>query len=514
MHMPHIADTDPSRRRLLLPLLLTLAAVACSAQEPAAPRAAREFEAAAPATAAKPTLSAEDFMAQVQAESAAAEAFNERHRPLQFSGRLDQAVAELVAHGEQGGAARRFAIGNMLWSLAPDASLSLHRSADALQPEQPEILYELALHYTRKDDCAAALPLWKRLQASRIGIPAQATYIAAYCHLAGDPQAAVDIVFASEVDSHHVGAEKMSFEVFGGPSDLTRFDRDYRDAAGGDRGALERLLARSFDWQTDWWNHAPQPSAQDAAIALARTQWNPQQRERQEWDCLWPKLRDNERAFEAADLDRCRVLVGGHPYPASSALGLVALGRLVARSEQPPDFAALLARHGGTLRERATSKAGDLEALRVLAYLQQGAGDDAGLAQSDELGWKRYRDARFALSRVQHAEPEPDVPPDAAYRAMLAQAAQDFPHVPLYPMLEAVYRAGRGDPPAVDVARVLQAETRTLDLSVRNGDLRSHSQLKALYRRLAKTLEQEKADAAPNQRAQSGRADANAAART
>lgn len=513
----HAIDTDPSRRRLVLPLLiLTLAAAACSAQEPAAPRAAREFEAAAPAaaTAAKASLSAEDFLAQVEAESEGAAAFNERHRPLQFSGRLDQAVSELVAYGEQGGAARRFAIGNMLWSLAPDASLSLHRSADALQPDQPEILYELALHYTRKDDCAAALPLWKRLQASRVGIPAQATYIAAYCHLAGDPQAAVEIVDASKVDSHHVGAEKMSFEVFGGPSDLSRFDRDYRDAAGGDRGALERLLARSFDWQTDWWNHAPQPSAQDAAIALARAQWNPQQRERQEWDCLWPKLRDSERAFESADLDRCRVLVGGHPYPASSALGLVALGRLVARSEQPPDFAALLARHGGTLRERATGKAGDLEALRVLAYLQQGAGDAAGLAQSDELGWKRYRDPRFALSRVQHAEPEPGVAPDPAYRAMLAQAARDFPHAPLYPMLEAVYRALPGDPPAADVARVLQAETRTLDLSVRNGDLRSHSQLKALYRRLAKTLAEEKANAGATQRAQSGSADANATAKT
>lgn len=493
---PHRSEpTAPRPRRRVLLCALILAATACSGQEPAQPAAKREFD-ATPAAAAPHTASAEDFMAQVEAESDAADRFNQRHRPLQFSGRLDQAVAELVAYAEQGGAARRFAIGNMLWSLAPDASLSLHRSADAQQPEQPEILYELALHYTRKDECAAALPLWKRLRAGRIGIPDQAAYIAAYCHLAsGDLRGAVNLVRAADIDSHHVGAEKMSFEVFGGPAELARYDQEYRRAAGGDRDALERLLARSFDWRTDWWNHAPQPSAQDAAIALARTQWPAQSPEREQWDCLWPKLRDKEQAFGYADLDRCGVLVGGHPYPASSALGLVALGRWVARADQPPDFAALLARHGGVLRERAGGRRDDLQALRVLAYLQQGAGDDAGLAQSDELGWKRYRDERFALSRVQHAEPAAGVAADPAYRAMLAQAAQDFPHAPLYPMLEAVYRAGGGDPPAADVARVLQAETRSLDLSVRSGALRSHSQLKALYRRLDKALEQQGADA-------------------
>lgn len=491
-----VTDTNAARRRRLLPCLLwILAATACSAQEPATPAARPEFDASAtPAASAKAALSSDEFMAQVGAESQAAEAFEERHRPLQFSGRVDQAVAELVAYAEQGGAARRFAIGNMLWSLAPETSLSLHRAADAAQPDQPEILYELALHYTRKDDCAAALPLWKRLRSSRVGLPAQAAYLAAYCHLAtGDPRGAVAIVQSSDIDGSHVGAEKMSFEVFGGPAELIRFDQDYRKASGGDRGALENSLARSFDWRTDWWNSGPKAAAQDAAIALARTQWSAGTREREQWDCLWPKLRDRAQPFGPQDLDRCRVLVGGHPYPASSALGLVALARWLAQAEQPPDFAALLARHGGALRERATGARDDLHALRVLAYLQQGAGDAAGLAQTDELGWKRYRDERFALSRVQHAEPGPGVAPDAAYRTMLAQAARDFPHAPLYPMLEAVYRAGGGDPPAADVARVLQAETRTLDLSVRNGDLRSHSQLKALYRRLAKALEAESA---------------------
>ncbi|ROU08291.1 hypothetical protein [Lysobacter enzymogenes] len=491
-----------SHRPVAPTLLLALAAAVCSGGSPAAATGAAARDSGTAASVmpqATMRLSNEAFLAQVGAESQAADDFGRRHLPLQFSGRLDQAVAELVAYAERGGAARRFAIGNMLWAMAPDASLGLHRSADALQPEQPEILFELALHYTRKDDCAAALPLWARLRAGPIGIPATATYVAAYCHLVrGDLRGAVAIVRDSDVDSHHVGAEKMSYEVFGGPSELSLFDRDYRQAAGGDRAALERLLARSFDWHGDWWNAAPQASAQDAAIALARTQWSPRQRERQEWDCLWPKLRDGAQAFGYDDLERCRVIVGGHPssahpYPASSALGWVALGRAVARAAQPPDFAALLARHGDTLRERAVGVAGDLQALRVLAYLQQGAGDAAGLAASDELGWKRYREEAFARSRIERARPAADAAPDPAYRALLAQAAQDFPHDPLYPLLQA--SDGGGDPSAADLARILQAETRTLDLSVRSGGLRSHSQLKALYRLLDTALE--KAGARP-----------------
>ena len=58
-------------------------------------------------------------------------------------------------------------------------------------------------------------------------------------------------------------------------------------------------------------------------------------------------------------------------------------------------------------------------------------------------------------------------------------------------MLAAADRAGDGDPSAADLARILQAETRTQDLSVRSGGLRSHSQLKALYRLLDQALAKE-----------------------
>ena len=63
-------------------------------------------------------------------------------------------------------------------------------------------------------------------------------------------------------------------------------------------------------------------------------------------------------------------------------------------------MAEVLRRHGAELQARARSEAGDLPALEMLAYLQVSVGDQAALKASDELGWRRYRVAKFAKSRL------------------------------------------------------------------------------------------------------------------
>lgn len=479
----------PSRRTIVLTIALLLAA--CSAAEaPSAPQAKGEFANASAATAATPGAANgdEDFPAQVQTELAAAQPIAAKYGPGMYTGALAESVAGLMAYAEQGGAARRFVIGNLLWSSAPAAAEQLHRSADELLPDQPPIVLELAMHYTRNDDCARALPLWKRIQRA-IGIPANATYIAAYCYLAsGDERGAYDLVANSEVEDSHVGAEKMSYEVFGGPDYLVLHDADYRKAAAGDRIALDRALGRAFDWRIDWWNHAPDAQARDALRALMARQSSPQRRERAEWECLWPQLIDAEREFGVADLKRCGVLVDGQPYPISSALGRIVLGRLAADAVDQLDFSEFHARHAADLRERASSAAGDFEALRVLAFLQQSVGDGPGLAQSDELGWKRYRDETFALSRIERAHPARGDLPDATYLGLIEQAMRDFPQVPRFMLIDAVYRHPDGKLPPADLSRLLRAETRSLGLSTLNGGARSSSQLRSMYQRLGRAL--------------------------
>ncbi|KRD34621.1 hypothetical protein ASE35_07680 [Lysobacter sp. Root916] len=484
------AIADRPRGSALAPLLLALAACSCG-DAPSAPAAAAraQFADTAKAQAAPASADAvEEFLQQVRVESDAADARDKQQGNMGYTGRLAEAIASEVAYAEKGGAARRFVVANRLWALAPATSERLHRSADELLPDQPLIVYELALHYTRNDDCPRALPLWKRLKT--VGaLPPQATFLYAYCQLAtGDERGAYDLVQTSKVRETHVGAEKMSYAVFGGTDYLTLHDEDYRKAEAGDRVALDRALARAFDWRSDWWNYGQNAAARDALHDLMARLWSAQKRERAEWDCLWPLLIDSERKLGVADLDRCQLLVGAHSYPASSALGRIVLGRLAADAEDELDFSAFHARHAATLRERAYSSTGDFEALRVLAFLQQSVGDEAGLAQTDELGWKRYRDETFARSRIEHAHPAPGQTPDAAFRAMLQQAMRDFPQVPRFILIDAVYRHPDGELPVADLSRLLQAETRDLNLSQGQAGVRSSTQLLSMYRRLGQAL--------------------------
>lgn len=488
---PSIAAAIRTHRNALTPILLMLAACS-SGDAPGTPAGAARApfvdaaKAEAPAAGGDTT---EAFLEQVRIESEAADKRDKQQDNMGYTGRLAEALASEVAYAEKGGAARRFVVANRLWALSPALSEQLHRSADELQPDQPLIVYELALHYTRNDDCARALPLWKRLKTVGM-LPQQATFLFAYCLLAtGDERGAYDLVQNSEVRDSHVGAEKMSYAVFGGPDYLTLHDEDYRKAEAGDRIALDRALARAFDWRTDWWNYDQQTVARDALHELMARLWSAQKRERAEWDCLWPLLIDSERKLGVADLNGCQILVGAHPYPASSALGRIVLGRLASDAEDELDFSDFHARHAATLRERAYSSAGDFEALRVLAFLQQSVGDEAGLAQSDELGWKRYRDETFARSRIERAHPSSGATPDPAFRGLLQQAMRDFPRVPRFILIDAVYRHPDGELPVEDLSRLLQAETRDLSLSQGQAGIRSSSQLLSMYRRLGRALD-------------------------
>lgn len=485
------ASPSPASTRHSTALTIALLLTACScADAPSTPQSKHAF-ADPPAAGAGQARTTEDeghLHAQAEAEMAAAQPIKAKFAAGLYTGALREGVADMIAYAEQGGAARRFVVGNMLWSVAPAASEQLHRNADELLPDQPEIVYELALHYTRNDDCVRALPLWKRIHRAA-GLPAKATYIAAYCYLAtGDERGAYDLVTQSKVQDSHTAAERLSYEVFGGPEYAELHDADYRKAAAGDRVAMDRALGRAFDWRTDWWNHAPNAHAYDALRALMARQSSPQQRQRAEWECLWPQLTGATRDLTFADLKRCGVLVEGQPYPVSSALGLIVIGRLSDEAANGLNLSEFHARHAATLRERAFSAAGDLEALRVLAYMQQALRDEDGLRQSDELGWKRYRDETFARSRIERAHPARGERPDVAYLSLLRDAMRDFPQVPRFILIDAVYRHPDGELPVADLSRLLRAETRSLLLSTGNGSARSSSQLQVMYKRLGRAL--------------------------
>src|SRR5262249_44271449 len=90
-------------------------------------------------------------------------------------------------------------------------------------------------------------------------------------------------------------------------------------------------------------------------------------------------------------------------------------------------YRELLDRHGKELDARARSAAGDLAALETLAFLQVKNRETAALQASDELGWRRYRAAKFAQSRVVGQLFADDEAAKVRGRALLKEALSDLP---------------------------------------------------------------------------------------
>lgn len=143
-------------------------------------------------------------------------------------------------------------------------------------------------------------------------------------------------------------------------------------------------------------------------------------------------------------MNACGMAINGRPLPEDPALA-----RLAVASAEAMDIATaedLLRAHGKALSERANSPSGDIEALRILAALQEKT-KDSDLRVTDELGWSRYGDAEFALSRVTKLLPGGGAPTTEALD-LLDRAHRQFPEDQR--ILDLWLRYGS---PPVDVAR-------------------------------------------------------------
>ena len=112
---------------------------------------------------------------------------------------------------------------------------------------------------------------------------------------------------------------------------------------------------------------------------------------------------------------------------------------------------ALLDRNGSDLQARSRSAAGDKAALELLSFLQVTARDSAGLPASDELGWRRYRLAKYAASRALGTPWDDNADTKAQGAARLNEALRDFPQDALLRRL----RFEHARPPAEELQRAL-----------------------------------------------------------
>ncbi|WP_420008804.1 tetratricopeptide repeat protein [Xanthomonas sacchari] len=358
----------------------------------------------------------------------------------------EDAATEDYLHGDPERAAARlrgavdetdwlalFALANNVWRLDPAHSFQWHQRAYALSDGNPYALLELALEYTRHEQCAEAADAWQKVDHAGL-LERHLPMLAGYCYLQlGQDQRAFAMFERSR--SRHGDLEHLLQEVWGQPEVLRAHAERLKAFKGtGDARELDAALVNAIRFKTGADRGRALRVIADAAAHVPRSDLAGPM------SCLRPVFEaeaavaggngaeaDGERLRDLwkAQMASCKLSVAADPLPDSSALFeflLVNALNLSIVSRQD-----VLAAHRDALEARIRSVAGDLTALKVLASLQESL-KDPGLKDTDMLGWDRYGQADFAISRI-HGEVVQGVLSDEG-KALLVRAYAQFPHDP------------------------------------------------------------------------------------
>lgn len=357
---------------------------------------------------------------------------------LYLRGEPEQALANLRRFEKQGDWLPSFVLGNMTWKMHPAESFAWHQQAAQWRGDAGPVNLELALHYTRREECEQAADAWRKVEKAG-AFEGYFPAVAAYCQFKLGNDAAAIALFERAEFGAPGRFEGLLEEIWGPRPALVRHAEGLAAFRAGQDTDIEALINVSFAEGDGALLELIKASKQVAAApeslrllaclepAIAARGKHIEKYGSgelpaygQAWDADEAAVAEGWR--EA--LTKCGTVLPGQPLPASMALArnLIYLATQASLATQ----AQMLAAHGQALAQRANSSEGDFEALDTLAALQMGANDRAAVMQSDELGWQRYRSARYASSRVLGEVLKEGADP-AAVAALARRAWNDFP---------------------------------------------------------------------------------------
>ena len=365
------------------------------------------------------------------------------------AGKYDQVIGEFDRYAQKNGDwTAYFTISNSTWTIFPDDSFRWMKIAEEKSRQHPLVMLELAMHYMRQEKCSEANQAWSIIEKTG-DLKDHLRYLAAYCHIKTGNDAEAIKFLKNPTGSLRKLGDTLG-EIWDPSYPLARFSKQYQQVNQLNGIALEKFISEMMVGSADNATHSMLKNAllQLEKKAAKDDVFNHQAQCMSKWFLL-PEENDayqygkNEeiRRKKSSELKtmlpQCRLLVEKGSMPKDNDIARLLLQRMIDLELATPK--QLLLRFESELKARANSTNGDLGALEILAALQVRAEDRKGLAESDELGWKRYRSSRFASSRVvgviialepdkSNSSQEKMHTLDANTSAMLTQAVSDFPN--------------------------------------------------------------------------------------
>lgn len=375
---------------------------------------------------------------------------------LVYQGQIATFADRLLSAGDRSKGAHLLQVGNMLYRLDLLTSIKLHEQALKLAPGDRSTLIELGYDYTAAERCRDAVTAWDELAAGGTPVDGVAAAIASYCHVVlGNFDSAVALWARGDYRSHHVGVEKAIHDVFGRPSPAMTHAEGFRTySAEGWRGA-GKWVRNAIFWRNDWWNQSSNSRALKGIRSVLESGKDVEAL--RELACV-VAMEDLTPTKALEKAMSCGFLDGDQSTPRNSGVAYAVAVR-IGNSQ----LATLEDQWGPELLRRA--KADDVEALNLLAAIRASSNAGESLAEVDELGWKQYKLATFALSRLHGLGVGEPKPLPNSLRNKLAGATEAFPFDARLQMMSLVRLHSSGTAYRDAVARLIVAEFHSLSHS-------------------------------------------------
>ena len=329
---------------------------------------------------------------------------------------FNQLITSKAYHAEN--EFHNYLIGGILFNIDATQSYEYHEKAYNARPNDENFILEYALELHRKQEFAKAAELYEKYMLNKVE-DKRINALLADCYMnTGDTQKAIDCWNKADHAKNHTSID-FAINIVYGNNDQFRIRNTIRNEIKQNNfKRMDDLIFMDSNWATDWYNSGVNKRFLDEDIDFIKNQLGENNedylilkaymsvKEERDGGKITKILKDNSLLIDNGKLPKFGNI-------ASNLLKICFQKGVLTEKE-------FYTTRGEALLNQA-SETHNIELLNVYAYLQAEV-DGKVKPEIDKLGWKTFKDERFAVSYFLGQDAE-----TSCAGTEVAEAIRDFP---------------------------------------------------------------------------------------
>jgi hypothetical protein len=321
---------------------------------------------------------------------------------------------------------KKYLIGGSLYNVDTVQSCRLHKEAYFADPKEQNFILEYAIELHRKRQYAEAAKLYEAY-SDKVKDDIRIYVWLADCYInTGETNKSIENWKKANHSANHTSIDFAIHTIYGKPDQIALRNNYKTDLSKGKLTSFYPLIFLDTNWEFDWWNSGVQKLFLANDLELAREKLGPNTNDLKNLKTYIAIKQLEKEENKSEEIKKLllenNLLLDNKPLPSfghitSDLLRICFINGLL-------DESSFYQFRGQELFNLA-KETKDCEVLNIYAYLQASATGKV-MPETDLLGWKEFKDERFAISYFM-GKAEKNRYDDKE----LTEALTDFPNSPL-----------------------------------------------------------------------------------